>query len=245
MLMHADAVAAWAQWATVAIAGGAAWYARGQVREARQTRERVAAPDVVAYMEPNPKNWQWFDFVVKNFGQTPAYNIRVDLPPLPIRPYLDPQTAQQVTHLAIPTTIAVLAPGQEWRTLWDTLIDREQGEHTNFVGSVEFDETIISDKPSHRNPISLDTNMFLNTLRFAEDDTPKTIADNIEAVASVLKSYTSIHDGIWVYTVPGDQERQYRDEIAAQKAARAKAARDHINRGLYGGSAGQSGPVTQ
>jgi hypothetical protein len=245
MLMHADTAAAWAQWVTAAIAGGAAWFAWGQVREARRTRERVAAPDVVAYIDPNPKNWQWFDFVVRNFGQTPAYNVRVDLPPLPIRPYLDPQTAKQITHLAIPTTIAVLAPGQEWRTLWDTLIDREQGEQANFVGSVEFDETIISHKHPHRNPISLDTNMFLNTMRFAEDNTPKTIADNIEAVASVLQSYKTIHYGVWVYTVPGDQERQYRDEITAQKAARAKALSDHINRGLHGGSAGEPGPATQ
>jgi hypothetical protein len=49
--MHADAWAAWAQWTTAAIAFGAALYARGQVREARITRERVAQPNVVVYVD--------------------------------------------------------------------------------------------------------------------------------------------------------------------------------------------------
>jgi hypothetical protein len=56
--MHADAAAAWAQWVTAAIAGGAGWFAYGQVREARRTRERVTAPGGVAYVDYNPKNWQ-------------------------------------------------------------------------------------------------------------------------------------------------------------------------------------------
>jgi hypothetical protein len=96
-----------------AIAAGAGWFAYGQVREARLTRERVTAPDVVAYIDHNPKNWQWFDLVVKNFGQTPAYNVRAMLPPLPIPSYLDPDTGKTIAHLYIPDAIAVLAPGQE------------------------------------------------------------------------------------------------------------------------------------
>lgn len=67
--MHADAVAAWAQWATAGIAGGAAWFARGQVIEARRTRERVAQPDVVVYLDPNPTQWQWFDLVIRTLDR--------------------------------------------------------------------------------------------------------------------------------------------------------------------------------
>ena len=87
MLMHADAVSAWALWATAGIAGWALWFARGQVNEARATRERVAQRNVVVFMDLNPKRWQWFDLVVRNFGQTPAYNIRITLPRLEVKPY--------------------------------------------------------------------------------------------------------------------------------------------------------------
>jgi hypothetical protein len=229
--MHADAVTAWAQWATAAIAGGAAWFARGQVLEARRTRERVTAPDVMAYLDHNPNNWQWFDLVVKNFGQTPAYNIRVTLPPLPITPYLNPNTGETIAHLHIPDSIAVLAPGQEWRTLWNSLITLDKDQPPwQFVGSVQFDQSMNADKSLPPNPISLDTRMFWSMLRMAEDNAPQRIADNIAAVARTLASYNNIHDGIWVYTVPGDDELRYLND----NWAKIRAAHDHISRQLRG-----------
>jgi hypothetical protein len=232
VLMHADAVAAWAQWATVAIAGFAGWFARGQVLEARQTRKEVTAPDVVAYIDHNPKNWQWFDFVVKNFGRPPAYNVRVKLPPLPIPPHPDPGTGETIAHLYIPNTIAVLAPGQEWRTLWNSLTTVNLSEPASPpIGSVEFNRSMNSEEAPLRNPISLDINMFRNMLRFAEDNVPEKIADNIAAVAKALRSYNNIHDGIWVYTVPGDEERRYRDE----RSAGYKAVHECIKRALHDG----------
>jgi hypothetical protein len=121
MLMHAGAVAAWAQWATAGIGGGALWFARGQVIEAKTTRERVAQPNVVVYIDLNPKHWQWFDLVVKNFGQTPAYNIRIALPRLDVKPYFD-AGRELIEYIYPPEDIAVLAPGQEWRSIWDSAV---------------------------------------------------------------------------------------------------------------------------
>lgn len=125
----------------------------------------------------------------------------------------------------------MLAPGQEWRTLWNSLTTLGKSGLSQFVGSVEFDDSMSSDKPPYRNPISLDTNMFRNMLRFEEDNAPQKIADNIAAVAETLGSYNNIHDGIWVYTMPGDEERRYRDERSAQ----FKAVHEHIERQLHGG----------
>jgi hypothetical protein len=68
--------------ATVVIAGLAAWFARGQVLEARETRRAVAQPNVVVFADLSPQNWHYLDFVIKNFGETPADNIRLTLPPL-------------------------------------------------------------------------------------------------------------------------------------------------------------------
>src|ERR1700761_4825148 len=43
-------------------------------------------------------------------------------------------------------------------------LSQKHGEdlRSNFVGSVEFDEKMLADKPSYSNPISLDPKMFWN-----------------------------------------------------------------------------------
>ena len=216
--MSADvwvAVAAIAQAATVVVAGWALIYARGQVREARETRERVAQPDVVVYIDHHDVR-TYLDLVVKNFGQTTAYNVRLKLPPLKVAPYTNQITREEVTHLWLPETIAVLAPGQEWRTVWDSAVRRAKyhkrgGElQTQFVGRVDFDDKINADKPPYSNPISLDANMFFNTTWIRRNES-KTVTGALYDIASTIKSYRDEHDGIWVCTVPGDEERRRRE----------------------------------
>ncbi|MCX4096170.1 hypothetical protein [Nocardia sp. alder85J] len=93
-LLHvrADAWAATAGWATAAIALGtvvvAGIYVRKQVRaaldqadEARKTREEQAQPNVTIFMDHNPADWDFLELVIKNFGATPAHNVRVMISP--------------------------------------------------------------------------------------------------------------------------------------------------------------------
>src|SRR5271166_428445 len=71
--------------ATVLVAGRYAKQqvekAQDQVDEARRTRELQAQPNVVLYSEPNPSVWQILEVVVKNFGTTPAYDIKISITP--------------------------------------------------------------------------------------------------------------------------------------------------------------------
>jgi hypothetical protein len=170
------------------------------------------------------KSGRYMDLVVKNFGQTAAYNIRLTLPPLQVAPFKSQITGELVEPLSIPESIAVLAPGQEWRTLWDSAVRREKykGElQTQFVGRVEFDDKLIPDKPSVCNPISLDINTFWNTT-WIERTTNKTVEDALYDIAGTLKGYKQEHDGIWVYTVPGDEERQYDDQLRTDAEQRTE-----------------------
>lgn len=210
--MHADASAAWAQWVTAAIAFGAALYARGQVREARITRERIAQPNVVVYVDRHEVQG-YMDLVIKNFGQTTAYNVRLKLPPLQLTPYRNLHTGKEVTTLDVPESIAVLAPGQEWRTVWESALRR--GRHkgylqSQFVGHVEFDDRIVADKPSFTNPISLDVNMFWNTTYITQHKSD-TVEKALQEIAGTLKNYTHEDGGVWVYSTHGDQERDRRE----------------------------------
>jgi hypothetical protein len=195
MLMRADAWAALAGWCTFGIAVAAAVVGYLQVREARKTREKVAQPNVVVFMDHNPKNWQYLDFVVKNFGETPAYSIRIDMALPDVSPYHSLITGENVgiTELYVPKHIAVLAPGQEWRTVWDSAIKRkehaEKLSENDVTGTVTFWNKMNSDphkKPPYSNPIWLDPKMFRNMLRLTEVEPAKQISDQIAKIAETL-----------------------------------------------------------
>lgn len=116
---RAEVWAAVAQWVTVGIALAAAIFALNLVQEARRTRERQTQPNVVAFADLHPVESDWLDVIVKNFGQTAAYHVRLHFDSSPtVIPSIDARTGDRVTQLRIPDEIPVLAPGQEWRTAW-------------------------------------------------------------------------------------------------------------------------------
>ncbi|MCT7656829.1 hypothetical protein [Mycobacterium deserti] len=130
-----SAIAAWVAVAvgivTVLVAGRYAKQqvakAQEQIDEARRTREEQAQPNVVMYAEPNAVDWQLLEVVIKNFGTTPAYDIVpiVD-PPLQSLPNMISDGKNY--EIPIPVSIPILAPGQEWRTFWDSAVERREKE---------------------------------------------------------------------------------------------------------------------
>lgn len=231
--MSPEAWSACAAWVTVVIAIGAAWFAYQQVTEARRTRERVAQPEVVVFIDHNAVNWHYMDIVIKNFGQTPAYNVRLTLPALEVVPYDNATTGERVTTLYVPTNIAVLAPGQEWRSAWESGIEIEDydGElRSNYVGTVEFDDKVIADKPSFQNPISLDTNMFRDAHRISTEKS-RTVEKALYEISGTLKGFTSRRRGIWVYTLNGEDEADHHRETSRPLNRFSQEVARRLNRG--------------
>jgi hypothetical protein len=155
-------------WTIAGIAAVATFFALRQARKARITREKQAQPNVVAYAALNPEFSQYLDFVVTNYGRTPAYHVKLKFPVLTVTPYENLVTGERITELYIPDEIAVLAPGQEWRTLWDSAIEREQHRNKNdgrdvlgsrFEGTVKFKD---SGGNNYTNRAILDWNSFRN-----------------------------------------------------------------------------------
>jgi hypothetical protein len=185
----AEGWASLAQWLTAAIALAAAIFALRQVQEARRTRERQTQPNVVLFADVNSTDWHWVDVIIKNFGQTAAYNIRLEFDLWPtVMPWEHPLTGEIVTKLRIPRDIPVLAPSQEWRTLWDAgearlraKRDREVFEeargliHPSFEKSLpddvgmRFEGRVLFEDSEHRqycNPCVLDLDMFFDMRSF-------------------------------------------------------------------------------
>ena len=126
---------AMATWTIAIVAIVAGIYAKRQVDLAKRTREELAQPNVALYAELKHTDMQIIEIVVKNFGNTPAYHITFDfkgnpLKRCPIAPGRKLVPTADVVDLYFPNQIAYLAPGQEWRTVWDDCEARREYMHS-------------------------------------------------------------------------------------------------------------------
>jgi hypothetical protein len=112
-------------------------------RKQAQTTEQVR-PYVSMFMEPHAADWHLIELVTRNFGRTAAYDVKFTfLRPLTVARYEEEYDDQrpEVVSLPLPEVLPVLAPGQEWRTVWDSQMDREElGEaiESRFDGAITY-----------------------------------------------------------------------------------------------------------
>ena len=126
-------------------------YAWRAYQRARRHAEELMQPNVAMYMEPAANDWHLIELVVRNYGQTPAYGIRFEWAHAPtVGKYENVYEERYVdiVPLNLPAEIPYLAPGQEWRIVWDSALDRrELGEAiaSRFDGAVTY-----SDQPTNK-----------------------------------------------------------------------------------------------
>jgi hypothetical protein len=116
LALSAAWVSALAAWVAVMLGVIAAGFAWRQLNEARELRRAQAQPYVAVFAEEASPRSLAYDLVIKNFGNTAARDIRVEITPPLTRSSQDTTEPQAVD---LPEIIPVLVPGQEWRTLWD------------------------------------------------------------------------------------------------------------------------------
>jgi hypothetical protein len=118
-----------AAWALVALGVIGLFYANRQLKKNRQLKSDQIRPQVAMFMEPHAADWHVIELVVRNFGQTAAHDVRFKfISPPTVAIYEDNVYDAQpdVAELDLPSELPFLAPGQEWRTVWDSAISREQ-----------------------------------------------------------------------------------------------------------------------
>jgi hypothetical protein len=138
---------AWGAWAATLVGVLALAFASRQIRLNRRLTAEQMRPHVGMFMEPHPTDWHVIEIVVRNFGQTAAYNIRFSFPTPPTVADYENATDSyaDVVELKLPRELPVLAPGQEWRLVWDSALDRAEigsGIESRFAGTV-----IYHDRP--------------------------------------------------------------------------------------------------
>jgi hypothetical protein len=132
---------AWAAWAALALGVVALVFANAQIKRNRRLATEQTRPHVAMLMEPHAADWHVIELVVRNFGQTAAYDIRFSFPTPPtVAEYENAADGYaKIVELKLPAELPVLAPGQEWRMVWDSALDRAEignGIESRFTGSV-------------------------------------------------------------------------------------------------------------
>lgn len=220
-----------ADWITAGVAVGtlvvaviALLYAKRQIDEARSARRQAkdlelerAQPYVVAYSEPSGATPVIIDFVVKNYGATAARDVRIEIDPWPVRTDGTPEGER----MGIPDVIPVLAPGQEWRAMWDSGIQRKGSGHPDrHVGTVLYKGIDDADRSSE---LVLDWGVY-KTRRWVEVYGAHDAAKALRDMRTIMKKWNeSIHGGLAVYLrdadVRDEAERAEREEWLAQNDA--------------------------
>jgi hypothetical protein len=134
---------AWAVWALLGLAVIALIYANAQIRRNRRLASDEIRPHVGMFMEPHAADWHVIELVVRNFGKTPAYDVSFTFPHPPTVAEYENATDgyADVVELQLPRQLPTLAPGQEWRTVWDSALDRTElgeGIESRFPGTVTY-----------------------------------------------------------------------------------------------------------
>jgi hypothetical protein len=132
-----------AAWAGVALGVIALIFIGRALQRNRRLSAQKTGPHVTMFMEPHASDWHVIELVVRNFGQTPAYDVRFafENPPTVARYESAADGYTAVVPLQLPDELTVLAPSQEWRTVWDSAIDRaELGDavQPRFTGVVSY-----------------------------------------------------------------------------------------------------------
>src|ERR1700744_176763 len=165
---------AWAAWAAIALGVVALVFVNRQINRNRELVADQTRPHVAMLMEPHAADWHVIELVVRNFGRTAAYDIRFSFPnPPTVAEYENAADGYaDVVELQLPRELPVLAPGQEWRMVWDSALDRAEigsGIDSRFTGSVTYYDR---PDPSHgrrfwqreRSPLRTDVVLDWNTL---------------------------------------------------------------------------------
>jgi hypothetical protein len=134
---------AWAAWAALVLGVVALVYINRLIQRRNRLTAEQTRPHVAMFMEPHAADWHVIELVVRNFGKTAAYDIRFSFTnPPTVAEYENAHDGYaDVAELQLPSELPMLAPGQEWRMVWDSALDRaELGDaiESRFSGTVTY-----------------------------------------------------------------------------------------------------------
>jgi hypothetical protein len=200
----------------------AALYAAGQVKigrqqaaEARAAEQESSRPYVVVTVEPGLASPQLFDLLIRNIGKRPAVEVSITLDPAPIRAS-EPGGFELAKIRMLNEPIAMIAPGQEFRTFYDSHIQRKNRED---LPSVHHVALRYKDTSGHqyRETAVLDLDAMKGAL-FTSVKTIHDIGKSLAEIEKVLKGASVLGRSGSLTVDAAIESRDERDERLARDA---------------------------
>lgn len=232
-----DWISAGAAALTFVIALIALVYAYFQLKESalarKQSREleRERSQPYVVIQTDQAAAHTILDIVIKNYGQTAAYDVKIDIDPWPRRAVGGDEEVE------MPVVIPFLAPGQEWRTLWDGFIQRSSSElPDHHVAKVSYRG--LGDQRLHTEAI-LDWGIY-KSMQYMVTYGIHDLAKAVREMNASQKKWAEFGGGLKVVSRSGDKKdakrrkenRRYRKIDEAQREELKRTLEFTSNRGL-------------
>jgi hypothetical protein len=124
----------WKTWNMADATSKAAAASEKSISEMRLAREEQSKPKVVCYFEHHARKRQIYDLVIRNCGNSAAFNVK-----LVFSPQLERYGARGLPPLK-EKQFRIMAPGYEWRTFWDSFPATDRSiAPDQFIANITFD----------------------------------------------------------------------------------------------------------
>jgi hypothetical protein len=170
-------------WSMADAASRAARASADTIHEMRLSREEQAKPKVVCYFEHNESRRQTYDLVIRNYGNSAAFNVK-----LVFSPELERYGATRLPPLK-GKTFQIMAPGYGWRTFWDSFPGSDKSSMPDeFVASVSYDWDAPRKHETYQVRFDIKSLMGITWLPGTTiEESLREIAESAKSVASALE----------------------------------------------------------
>jgi len=153
------------------------WKTWTMAREMKLSREEHAKPQVLCYFEHNKSSRRMCDLVLKNFGNSTAFNVRF---------VFSPQLQSHSLGTVAEKSLRIMPPGYEWRTFFSSFLVRDYS-----AGSEGYTACITYDWDTPRKHESYETVFDIKSLPGTLWVDQPTLEDALQELAEVIRNRTN------------------------------------------------------
>ncbi len=206
------------------------WESRqGQAEDARKAQVEASRPYIVVKIEPSGVSPHLFDLTVRNIGWRPAFDVSISFDPPPIRASeTDGHELSKAKMLNEP--VAMIAPGQEMRTFYDSHLERKNRKDLPTSHEVSFTYKDSSGQ-NYSQTSTLDIDALKGTVSTSVR-TPHDIGKAIEKISKTLNNASVLRKSGSVRVQAADESRAELKQRLAQQQVEDEQEYQRLRRKL-------------